>query len=316
MREKSAEEAYEAACKEIDKICNNLSSADKVSIEEVPVVSEEDPEFSCNFEKEAFEKAVSAAQEYIKAGDIFQVVLSQRFSIKTDSTPFEIYRTLRTINPSPYMLYLTYPEFSLVGSSPEVMVRVEDGVITLRPIAGTRKRGKDKEEDAALAADLLADEKELAEHTMLLDLGRNDVGRVSEYGSVKVTDKMVIENYSHVMHIVSNVEGKLREGMSAFDTLKASLPAGTVSGAPKVRAMEIIDELEPDERGPYAGAVGYIGYNGNLDTCIALRTIILKDGVAHVQSGAGIVLDSVPESEYFETRSKARALLKAIAASK
>lgn len=314
LRKDEAEGAYRKACEEIDRIVSILQAPGAIPVEEAPQMPDEDPEFESNFEQKDFEEAVSACKEYIKAGDIFQIVLSQRLKMKTKASPFEIYRTLRTINPSPYMLYLKYPELTVVGSSPEVMVRLEGDKITLRPIAGTRKRGKDEAEDAALAEDLLSDEKELAEHTMLLDLGRNDVGRVSEYGGVTVTEKYIIEKYSHVMHIVSNVEGKLKEGMTSFDTLKACLPAGTVSGAPKVRAMEIIDEFEPDVRGVYAGAVGYVDFSGNMDTCIALRTAYIVGEDAYVQAGAGIVLDSVPETEYFETRSKARALLRAIKA--
>lgn len=314
LREDDAETAYKKAEVEIEKIEKLLQAPGAIPVEEAPQMPDEDPEFTSNFKQEDYEKAVEACKEYIKAGDIFQVVISQRLEMKTKATPFEVYRTLRTINPSPYMLYLKYPELTVVGSSPEVMVRLEGEKITLRPIAGTRKRGKDEAEDAALAEDLLSDEKELAEHTMLLDLGRNDVGRVSEYGGVTVTEKYIIEKYSHVMHIVSNVEGKLKKGMTSFDTLKACLPAGTVSGAPKVRAMEIIDELEPDVRGVYAGAVGYVDFSGNMDTCIALRTAYMVNDTAYVQAGAGIVLDSVPETEYHETRSKARALLRAIKA--
>jgi anthranilate synthase component 1 len=228
------------------------------------------------------------------------------------SHPFEIYRTLRVINPSPFMFYLRTPEVTLVGSSPEVMVRVVDRIVTVRPLAGTRRRGANEEEDSQLAEELLADPKERAEHVMLVDLGRNDVGRVAEYRSVKLTDCMTVERYSHVMHISSNVQGKLREGTTAFDALRACLPAGTVSGAPKVRAMEIIDELEPVRRGPYAGAVGYVDFSGNMDTCIALRTIVVHGSQAYVQAGAGIVADSVPASEYQETLNKARGLLKAI----
>ena len=313
-RSEAPEAAYDRAVAEIDRLCAALRQPGVIPVETLPVMPDADPAFESNFAQADFEKAVAAVQEYIRAGDIFQIVLSQRFRMDCSAEPFEVYRTLRTINPSPYMFYLKFPELSLVGSSPEVMVRVEDGEITVRPIAGTRRRGKTPEEDAALAADLLADQKELAEHTMLLDLGRNDVGRVSEFGSVEVTDRFVIENYSHVMHIVSNVRGRLRSGATALDTLKACMPAGTVSGAPKVRAMEIIDEYEPDRRGTYAGAVGYVDFSGNMDTCIALRTICLAGGSAYVQAGAGIVLDSVPASEYLETRSKARALLRAIAA--
>ena len=277
------------------------------------------PKVNSNFSKKGFEGAVRKAKEYIAAGDIIQVVLSQRFTRKTAATPFEVYRSLRAVNPSPYMFYLKAKEVHLVGSSPEVMVRMQDGLITVRPIAGTRPRGKTPVEDAELAAELAADPKECAEHVMLLDLGRNDVGRVSEYDSVQVTEKMVIEYYSHVMHIVSNVNGRIRSGHQAMDVLRACHPAGTVSGAPKIRAMEIIDELEPDSRGPYAGAVGVFDHRGNLNTAIAIRTIFMlpegeKGYVAHVQAGAGVVADSVPEREYEETRNKARALLRSLEA--
>jgi anthranilate synthase component I len=239
-------------------------------------------------------------------------VLSQRLQVEIKSDPFEIYRTLRVVNPSPYMFFLRTPSVTLVGSSPEIMCRVSDREVTVRPIAGTRKRGANDAEDSALAEDLLQDPKERAEHIMLVDLGRNDVGRVAEFGSVKLSDVMVIERYSHVMHITSNVTGKLRPELDAFDALKASLPAGTVSGAPKVRAMQIIDEFEPHRRGPYAGAVGYIDYAGDMDTCIALRTLVVQGNKAYIQAGAGIVAESVAESEYQETLNKARGLLKAI----
>jgi anthranilate synthase component 1 len=259
-----------------------------------------------------FEAAVRKCVEYIRAGDIFQVVISQRLEVEIHADPFEIYRALRVVNPSPFMFFLRTPEVTLVGSSPEIMCRVVDGKITLRPLAGTRPRGRDEEEDRRLAEELLADPKERAEHVMLVDLGRNDVGRVAKYRSVELTDVMTVERYSHVMHITSNVTGELAEGHDAFDALRACLPAGTVSGAPKVRAMEIIDELEPHRRGPYAGAVGYVDYGGNMDTCIALRTIVIQPGRAHVQAGAGIVADSIPGNEYQETLNKARGLLKAI----
>ncbi len=266
-----------------------------------------------NFEQNAFEAAVNRCVDYIHAGDIFQVVLSQRLAIPIQCEPFEIYRTLRTINPSPFMFYLRTPETTLVGSSPEIMCRVMGREVTVRPLAGTRKRGATEAEDQRLAAELLADPKERAEHVMLVDLGRNDVGRVAEFGSVQISDVMSIERYSHVMHITSNVNGELREGVDAFDALQACLPAGTVSGAPKVRAMEIIDELEPHRRGPYAGAVGYFDFSGNMDTCITLRTIVIQDHTAYLQAGAGIVADSDPTAEYQETLNKARGLLQAIA---
>ncbi|AMV36791.1 anthranilate synthase component I [Planctomyces sp. SH-PL62] len=265
-----------------------------------------------NFAREAYEDVVRRCQEYIKAGDIFQVVPSQRFELTTTAEPFNIYRVLRVVNPSPFLFYLTFDDFQLIGSSPEILVRVEEGIVTIRPLAGTRRRGKDDAEDQALAEELLADPKERAEHIMLVDLGRNDVGRVAEYDSVTLSDVMKVERYSHVMHITSNVTGKLKEGKTAFDALRAGLPAGTVSGAPKVRAMEIIDEMEPTKRGPYAGAVGYIDFTGNMDTCIALRTLVLQGDKAYVQAGGGVVYDSVPSDEYDETVNKARGLLKAI----
>ena len=263
------------------------------------------------FGEEAFKQAVARAKQYIVDGDIMQVVLSQRMSKPYAATPLALYRALRTLNPSPYMFYFDFEDFHVVGASPEILVRLEDGNVTLRPIAGTRKRGRTVEEDEALAAELLADEKERAEHLMLLDLGRNDVGRVAQTGSVKVTEQFVIERYSHVMHIVSNVEGKLKPELDALAVLRATFPAGTVSGAPKVRAMEIIDELEPVKRGIYAGAVGYLGFHGDMDLAIAIRTAVVKDGRIHVQAGAGIVADSDPASEWQETQNKALAQLRA-----
>ncbi|MEX0866068.1 MAG: anthranilate synthase component I, partial [Pirellulales bacterium] len=268
--------------------------------------------FKSNFKQADFEAAVRKCVEYIGAGDIFQVVISQRLEVELAAPPFEVYRTLRVVNPSPFMFYLRTPHVTLVGSSPEIMVRVLDRVVTVRPLAGTRPRGKTPEEDLALAEELLADPKERAEHVMLVDLGRNDVGRVAQYGSVEISDVMVIERYSHVMHITSNVNGTLTPERTSFDALRACLPAGTVSGAPKVRAMEIIDEVEPHRRGPYAGAVGYVDFRGNMDTCIALRTLVIADGKAYIQAGAGIVADSVPATEYQETLNKARGLLRAI----
>lgn len=268
--------------------------------------------FESNIEEETFKQAVTRIKEYIYEGDAIQVVLSQRlkFSIKVDS--FDIYRALRTINPSPYMYYLKFGELQVVGSSPEVLVRLEDDKVEVRPIAGTRKRGKNEEEDLELEKELLADEKELAEHIMLVDLGRNDLGRVAEISTVEVDERFTIERYSHVMHIVSNVRGKLKKGLDCFDVLEAAFPAGTLSGAPKIRAMEIIDELEPTRRGLYGGAVGYISFNGNMDTAIAIRTLLIKGNTAYLGVGAGIVADSVPETEFEETMSKGRALLKAI----
>ncbi len=271
---------------------------------------------SSNFKKENYLKAVEKAKDYIIAGDIFQVVLSQRLSMKTDVPPFDIYRKLRMINPSPYMIYIDLDQFQIVGSSPEVMVKriktVDKDEVLERPIAGTRPRGKNVIEDNEIEKELLADGKELAEHTMLLDLSRNDIGRIAEYGSVKVSNMFHIERYSHVMHIVSDVTGKPAENTHVLDIISATFPAGTVSGSPKVRAMEIIDELEPERRGIYAGAIGYIDFRGNLDTCIAIRTLICKDKTVYLQAGAGIVYDSVPEREYEETINKARALMKAL----
>jgi len=263
------------------------------------------------FGEEAFKAAVVKAKQYITDGDVMQVVLSQRMSKPYKASPLALYRALRTLNPSPYMFYFDFDDFHVVGASPEILVRLEDGTVTVRPIAGTRKRGVTPAEDAALAEELLADEKERAEHLQLLDLGRNDAGRVAKTGTVKVTQQYTIERYSHVMHIVSNVEGQLKDDEGPVSVLKATFPAGTVSGAPKVRAMEIIDELEPSKRGIYAGAVGYLGYNGDMDLAIAIRTAVVKDGRIYVQAGAGIVADSNPESEWQETLNKARAQLRA-----
>jgi len=268
-------------------------------------------EAKSEFGEAAFKAAVEKSKRYIFDGDIMQVVLSQRMAQPFPAQPLSLYRALRSINPSPYMFYYDMGDHYVVGSSPEILVRLENDTVTVRPIAGTRPRGKTLEQDAALAEELLADPKELAEHLMLIDLGRNDIGRVAEHGTVKLTDKMVIERYSHVMHIVSNVEAKLKTGLSAMDVLKATFPAGTVSGAAKVRAMEIIDELEPSKRGIYAGAVGYLGFNGDMDVAIALRTAVVKDQTLYVQAGAGIVADSNPASEWTETQNKARAVLRA-----
>lgn len=270
-------------------------------------------EFRCGFDQGAFCAAVGRIHRYIRDGDIMQVVLSQRLSAPFAGNALDVYRALRVLNPSPYMYYLNLDGFRVVGSSPEVLVRVEEAEVTLRPIAGTRQRGINAADDAALAQELLADPKECAEHLMLLDLGRNDVGHISEIGSVRVTERMVIERYSHVMHIVSQVTGRLQPGLRPTDVLRACFPAGTVSGAPKIRALEIIAELEPVKRGIYSGAVGYIGWNGNMDTAIAIRTAVIKDGYLHVQAGAGIVHDSVPEREWAETLHKAQALIRAVA---
>ncbi len=274
-------------------------------------VKEED--FVSGFTEDGFKHAVARAKQYIVDGDVMQVVLSQRMSIPFGAQPLDLYRSLRSLNPSPYMYYLNLQDHHVVGSSPEILVRLEDEQVTVRPIAGTRPRGANEAEDLALENELLADPKELAEHLMLIDLGRNDAGRVSQIGSVELTDKMIIERYSHVMHIVSNVTGKLNKDMSAMDVLRATFPAGTVSGAPKIRAMEIIDELEPVKRGIYSGAVGYLSWNGNMDTAIAIRTAVIKDKTLHIQAGAGIVYDSVPDNEWAETMNKGRAVFRAVA---
>ncbi|MDH3342121.1 MAG: anthranilate synthase component I [Gammaproteobacteria bacterium] len=272
----------------------------------------DEADFVSGFTEQGYKDAVSKAKNYIVDGDIMQVVLSQRLTIPFNARPLELYRALRSLNPSPYMYYLDLGDFQVVGSSPEILVRLEDGEVTVRPIAGTRPRGKDAAHDRALEEELLADPKELAEHLMLIDLGRNDAGRVSKTGSVKLTDKMIVERYSHVMHIVSNVTGELKPELNAMDVLRATFPAGTVSGAPKIRAMEIIDEMEPVKRGVYSGAVGYLSWNGNMDTAIAIRTAVIKDKQLSIQAGAGIVYDSVPENEWAETMNKARAIFRAV----
>lgn len=304
---------YQNACRRVDKLVERLQQgvADLQLTDIAPVGHVQRP-YQSNFEPAAFEQAVEKCKEYIKAGDIFQVVLSQRLETETRARHFDIYRTLRVVNPSPFMFYVRAGNHSLVGSSPEIMVRVEGDLATIRPLAGTRPRGKTEEEDRKLGEELLADAKERAEHIMLLDLGRNDIGRVARYGTVELSDVMTLERYSHVMHICSTVTGRLQPGKSAFDALRACLPAGTLSGAPKVRAMEIIDELEPHRRGPYGGAVGYVDFSGNMDTCIALRTMVLKGQTAYLQAGAGIVADSVPATEREETLNKAMGLLRAL----
>ena len=307
--------AFASACELLESLQQRLH-APAVAPEVAPITGKPAEPVSL-FGEAAFKAAVVKAKEYITEGDIMQVVLSQRMQKPFRAHPLSLYRSLRTLNPSPYMFYVDAGDFHVVGSSPEILVRLENEPegkapkITLRPIAGTRPRGATPEADAALAAELLADEKECAEHTQLLDLGRNDVGRVAQTGSVKLTDRMVIERYSHVMHIVSNVEGDLKPNLSAIDVLKATFPAGTVSGAPKVRAMEIIDELEPVKRGVYAGAVGYLGFSGDMDLAIAIRTAVIKDGILNVQAGAGIVADSNPDAEWQETQNKARAVIRA-----
>ncbi|MFT5503057.1 MAG: anthranilate synthase component 1 [Gammaproteobacteria bacterium] len=274
-------------------------------------VAEKD--FESGFTQEGFEAAVEKARQYIIDGDAMQIVLSQRLSVPYHSEPIDLYRALRSLNPSPYLYFLNLGDHHVVGSSPEILVRLEDEQVTVRPIAGTRPRGSNEAADQALEADLLSDPKELAEHLMLIDLGRNDAGRVSQTGTVSLTEKMIVERYSHVMHIVSNVEGQLKEGMSAMDVLRATFPAGTVSGAPKIRAMEIIDELEPVKRGIYSGAVGYLSWGGNMDTAIAIRTAIIKDNRLYIQAGAGIVYDSIPKNEWAETMNKGRAIFRAVA---
>jgi anthranilate synthase component 1 len=306
--------AYEETCAKIDRMIERLRSPGaSFAISHNPLKDDvELGDIRSNVTKEQFMDAVEKAREYIRAGDIFQVVLSQRFEIETDVSPLHVYRILRTTNPSPYMYCLKMDGEVIVGTSPELLVRVEDEKVETRPIAGTRPRGATPEQDAALERELLADEKERAEHLMLVDLGRNDIGRVAEFGSVKCDSFMEIERYSHVMHIVSNVSGRLRKDKDFFDAFLSCLPAGTVSGAPKLRAMEIIAELENEARGAYAGAIGYLGFSGNMDTCITIRTIVFKNGKAYVQAGAGIVWDSVPEKEYEETVNKAKALLKSI----
>lgn len=304
--------AYAAAVKSIDGLIVKIKKPLKNNLGPIEQVYKK-VNIKSNISKSGFKKNVLRAKKYIKSGDIIQVVLSQRFHADFKGTPINIYRALRSINPSPYMFYISFKDFKLIGSSPEIMVRGENGVAQVRPIAGTRPRGKDEKQDMLLEKDLLRDKKELAEHLMLVDLGRNDLGRVCRAGSVKVNDFMVIERYSHVMHIVSDCTGKLLPSSDALALLKAAFPAGTVAGAPKIRAMEIIDELEELRRGPYAGCVGYISFSGNLDTCITIRTILLKGGKAYVQAGAGIVADSVPDREYQETANKAKGMFRAIA---
>ena len=304
--------AYEQGQQRLDQLVAQLDKPVRHAVSSNDVQHVEESDFVSGFTQQGFEDAVRRAREYIVDGDVMQVVLSQRLSIPFAGRPLDLYRALRTLNPSPYMYYLNLDGFHIVGSSPEILVRAEEGEVTVRPIAGTRPRGKTEAEDLALEQDLLADPKEIAEHLMLIDLGRNDAGRVAEIGSVRLTEKMLIERYSHVMHIVSNVVGKIKPEYSAIDVLRATFPAGTVSGAPKIRAMEIIDELEPIKRGVYSGAVGYISFTGNMDTAIAIRTAVIKDKTLHIQAGAGIVYDSVPENEWNETMNKGRAIFKAV----
>jgi anthranilate synthase component 1 len=311
--EPSAKDAWHQGQRQLDELEVKLKS---VRLEDNPSVSEHavsEQDFTSEFTQQGFEEAVEKARQYIIDGDAMQIVLSQRLSIPYRSAPVNLYRALRSLNPSPYLYYLNLGDHHVVGSSPEILVRLEDEAVTVRPIAGTRPRGRTPGDDLELERELLSDPKELAEHLMLIDLGRNDAGRVSQVGSVRLTEKMIVERYSHVMHIVSNVEGKIKPNMSAFDVLRATFPAGTVSGAPKIRAMEIIDELEPVKRGIYSGAVGYISWSGNMDTAIAIRTAVIKDDQLYIQAGAGIVYDSVPANEWAETMNKGRAIFRAVA---
>ena len=304
--------AYSEACEQIDRTIARLREGTGTPVVEIQTQHLPQKPFQSNVSRDKYLKVVEGCKEYIKAGDIFQVVPSQRLTVETKAKPFQIYRALRVVNPSPFMFLLTTPDVTLVGSSPEILCRVEDGVVTNRPLAGTRPRGKTEEEDKALETELLADPKERAEHIMLVDLARNDVGRVAKPTSIQLDEVMVVERYSHVMHIVSDVKGTLAPGMTAFDALRAALPVGTVSGAPKIRAMQVIDEFETTRRGPYAGAVGYVDFGGNMDTCIALRTMVITGNKVYLQAGGGVVADSVPEMEYEETINKAKALLRAI----
>ncbi len=305
----SPEDAYKEACRKIDEMVNLLLAPVGAP---VPVEQPDSVVFESNMSSDQFKAMVEKAKDYIAAGDIIQVVLSQRFSTACQTDPVDLYRALRYINPSPYLFFLKLDDLTMIGSSPEVMVRLEQSDVELRPIAGTRRRGKTEQEDRALADELLSDEKERAEHVMLVDLGRNDLGRIAETGTVQVNQYMVVEKYSHVMHLVSNVRAQLARGKDAFDVLAATFPAGTLSGAPKVRAMQIIDELEVVRRGPYGGAVGYFSFSGNMDLCITIRTMVIKDGRIHVQAGAGIVYDSQPESEHQETLNKSRGMQMAV----
>ncbi|MYM64355.1 anthranilate synthase component I [Pseudomaricurvus sp. HS19] len=306
-------EAYEQAQARLDQLAQQLHA---ITPDTAPMKlhpeSHQEGNFTSSFGEQNFHQAVDAIKEYVLAGDTMQVVISQRLSLPFAAEPLNLYRALRCLNPSPYMYFLDLGDHHVVGSSPEILARLEDGEVTVRPIAGTRRRGHTAEEDLALEQELVSDPKEIAEHLMLIDLGRNDVGRVAQVGSVKLTDKMVVERYSHVMHITSNVTGQLKSGLRAMDVLRAALPAGTLSGAPKIRAMEIIDELESEKRGIYGGAVGYLSWNGNMDTAIAIRTAVIKDQTLYVQAGAGVVADSVPALEWKETMNKARAIFRAV----
>jgi anthranilate synthase component 1 len=305
-------DAYDQAQQQLTLLAERLKLPVDVDQGSAELRSVGEQDFVSGFDRDKYEQAVSMIKDYIIAGDVMQVVLSQRLSIPFHAAPLNLYRALRSINPSPYMYYFHFGDFHVAGISPEILVRLEEGVITVRPIAGTRPRGRTEQEDKALEQDLLSDAKELAEHLMLIDLGRNDVGRVAETGSVALTEKMIVERYSHVMHIVSNVTGRVKGDCSALDVLRATFPAGTLSGAPKIRAMEIIDELEPVKRGIYGGAVGYLSWGDNMDTAIAIRTAVIKDHVLHIQAGGGIVADSVPANEWEESMNKARAIFRAV----
>jgi len=315
LADPSDDSAYAKAQRRITIMRGQVRRAYQGTIGQPLIRSREvqESDFVSGYGEQPFQDAVEKIKDYVLAGDIMQCVISQRMSVDFHGEPLNLYRALRTLNPSPYMYFMDLADHHVVGSSPEILARFEDGMITVRPIAGTRYRGETKEADEALEQELLADPKEIAEHLMLIDLGRNDVGRVSNVGDVKVTDQMVVERYSHVMHIVSNVEGKAKPGITAMDVLKATHPAGTLSGAPKIRAMEIIDEMEPVKRGVYGGAIGYLGWKGNMDTAIAIRTAVIKDGKLYVQAGAGVVADSVPRLEWKETMNKGRALFRAVA---
>ena len=306
------EGAYQLGMARLDELVDRIQHGEATAPPKSEGIEVSEQDFESEFTREGYMQAVEKARQYIVDGDAMQIVLSQRLSIPFNSEPLNLYRALRGLNPSPYMYYMNLGDHYVVGSSPEILVRLEQGEVTVRPIAGTRHRGQTEAEDRALEQELLNDPKELAEHLMLIDLGRNDAGRVSEIGSVQLTDKMIIERYSHVMHIVSNVTGRLKHGLSAMDVLRATFPAGTVSGAPKIRAMEIIDELEPVKRGIYSGAVGYLSWSGNMDTAIAIRTAVIKDKKLYIQAGAGIVYDSVPENEWAETMNKGRAIFRAV----
>ena len=312
VKDKDPAAAYRAACARIDELVSKLQERPRAKLGEIDPRGQLTLPFTSNLSKDQYEAVVNKGLEYIRAGDIFQFVPSQRLRMRSKAGPFDVYRALRVINPSPFMFYLKSPNCTLIGASPEILCRVVDGKVTSRPLAGTRRRGATDEEDKKLEQELLADPKERAEHVMLVDLHRNDVGRVARIGSVVVSDVMTVERYSHVMHITTNVTGELADGMTALDALRVSLPVGTVSGAPKIRAMQIIDEVEPTRRGPYGGAVGYLDLAGNMDMCIAIRTMVFQNGVYDVQAGAGIVADSVPANEYEETMNKAKALLKAV----